>query len=183
MTLKEKADIEMMFGKARVTLTLDRINTDEIVNFFSRLKAGVEYDFIAKERARRSLNANSYHWVLVTKIAEACGISNAEAHNHLLADYGEDWLNEDGEPTYILMKDDDRYLKQETVHYRPTEHTEDRKGVRYRWFVLLLPSHLMDKRQMARLIDGTVSEAEAVGIDTRTPAEIEKLIQEWEVRL
>lgn len=179
MRLQEKADIEMMFGKARITLNLDKTNPDEIVNFFGKLKANVDYDMTARERAKRSLNANNYHWSLVNKLADALGISNYEVHNQLLCDYGEDWLDEGLQPTYILMKDDDRYRKSETVHYRPTEHVECRNGVDYRWFVLLLPSHLMDKKQMSRLLQGTISECEQVGITTRTPEEIEGMVQRW----
>ena len=179
MRLREKPDIEMMFQQARITLNLDKSNVDEIVNFFGKLKPGVDYDMAAKERARRSLNANNYHWSLVNKLAEAMGVSNYEIHNQLLIDYGEDWLDEGLQPTFILMKDDDRYRKSETVHYRPTEHVENRNGVMYRWFILLLPSHLMDKRQMSRLLQGTISEAEQVGISVRSDEEIKRMVERW----
>ena len=99
-----------------------------------------------------------------------------------MIDYGTDWLDAYGQPTYVLMKDDDRYLRKETEHYRPTDAVEDRKGTMYRWFVLLLPSHLMDSKQMSELIDGTVSEAQELGIDTRTPDEIERMKSLWEIK-
>ena len=90
-----------------------------------------------------------------------------------------DWLDESGDHVYVLMKDNDRYRKLETTHYRPTDAVEDRKGTYYRWFVLLLPSHLMNTKEMSDLIDGTVSEAKELGIDTRTPDEIERMKQLW----
>ena len=96
-----------------------------------------------------------------------------------MIDYGTDWLDEEGNHVYVLMKDDDRYLRKETEHYRPTDAVEDRKGTMYRWFVLLMPSHLMDSKQMSELIDGTVSEAQELGIDTRTPDEIERMKSLW----
>jgi hypothetical protein len=38
----------------------------------------------------------------------------------------------------------------------------------------------MDTAEMARLIDGAVQEAKALGIETDTPAELERLRKEWE---
>ena len=96
-----------------------------------------------------------------------------------MIDYGTDWLDDEGKQVYVLMKDNDKYLRKETEHYRPTDAVEDRKGTLYRWFVLLLPSHLMDSKQMSELIDGTVSEAQELGIDTRTPDEIERMKSLW----
>lgn len=182
MILLEKPDVQLLYKHTVVTVKLDKKDAAGVVNTLARLKPGTEYDFEFKERARRSLSANAYHWTLVGKIADANGTSNYEVHNQLLIDYGEDWLDEEGKRTYVLMKDDDRYMRQETVHYRPTEAVEDRNGAPYRWFILLLPSHLMDKKQMARLIDGTVLEAKALDIETRTPAEIARMIEVWEVK-
>lgn len=180
--LNEKPDMQILFKGIEIKLNFDKSNPEEVVNFFSKLKQGVEYDIDAKERARRSLNANAYHWLLVGKIAEANGISKYEVHNRLLADYGTDWIDANGDRSYVLMKDDDRYLRSDAIHYRPTDATEDRKGTIYRWFILLLPSRLMNKKQMSNLIDGTVQEAQAVGIDTRTPQEIEQLLTKWEAK-
>lgn len=179
MVMLEKPDIQLLYKGTQVTIRIDKKDAAGVVNTLSRLKVGTEYDVEFKERARRSLSANAYHWTLVQKIAEANGVSNYEIHNQLLVDYGEDWLDEDGKRTYVLMKDDDRYRRMETMHYRPTDAVEDRKGVPYRWYVLLLPSHLMDRKQMSRLIDGTVSEARELEIETRTPNEIEMMIARW----
>jgi hypothetical protein len=99
-----------------------------------------------------------------------------------MVDYGTDWRDEDGDPVYVLMKDNDKYLRKETEHYRPTDAVENRKGIWYRWFVLLLPSHLMNSKEMSELIDGTVSEAKELGIDTRTPDEIERMKALWGIK-
>ena len=37
----------------------------------------------------------------------------------------------------------------------------------------------MDSKQMSELIDGTVSEADELGIETRTPDEIERMKALW----
>ena len=179
MVILDKPNVELLYKGTVVTIELDKKDAAEIVNLCSRLKPGVEYDVEIKERARRSLSANAYHWQLVSKIAEANGVSNAEVHNQLLIDYGEDWLDKDGKQTLVMMPDNDAYRRMETMHYRPTDMTEARGNNKFRWFVLLLPSHLMDRKQMSRLIEGTVSEAKELDIETRTPDEIARMVALW----
>ena len=170
------------FDTESVTLTLriDKNGLYDIADALKDIRLGEEYDLtISKRFGKRSLNANSYHWVLCEKMAKKLRVSKYEMHNQLMCDYGTDWLDENGDHVYVLMKDNGSYLRQETMHYRPTDATEDRKGTQYRWFVLLLPSHLMNTQQMSCLIDGTVADAKEMGIEVRTPDEIERMKQLW----
>ena len=179
MVFLEIPTIELLYKKTNVSISFDKKDAASIVNVFSGLKIGEEYDISIKKRSKRSLNANNYHWMLCEQIAKTLKISKYEVHNQLMIHYGTDWLDDDGKQIYVLMKDNDAYLHKETEHYRPTDAIEDRKGVLYRWFVLLLPSHLMNTKEMSELIDGTVGEAQELGIDTRTPDEIERMKQLW----
>ncbi len=180
MIFLEKPKIELLYKGTQVHVTFNKKDAAEIVNIFSGIQTEQEYDVTIKKRnSKRSLNANNYHWSLCEQIAKALKTSKYQVHNQLMIDYGTDWTDEDGRRSFVMMKDDDRYLRSETIHYRPTDAIEDRKGTLYRWFVLLLPSHLMDTAQMSSLIDGTVSEAKELGIDTRTPDEIERMKQLW----
>ena len=43
-------------------------------------------------------------------------------------------------------------------------------------------SHQMDSKEMSRLIDCTVEEAKALGIETMTPAELERMIKAWKTK-
>lgn len=172
--------IELLYRGAKVSFELDKKDNVQIVNLFGNIKVGEEYEITIKKKGKRSLNANNYHWMLCEQIAKILKVSKYEVHNQLMIDYGTDWRDENGDPICVLMKDNDRYLRKETEHYRPTDAVEDRKGVWYRWFVLLLPSHLMSTKEMSELIDGTVSEAKELGIDTRTPDEIERMKALWQ---
>ena len=40
-------------------------------------------------------------------------------------------------------------------------------------------SSSFDKKQMSRLIDGVVQDCQAVGIETKTEAEIKSLLESW----
>lgn len=180
MIFKEKPDIEFGFRETTVQLKIDTNGVREFCEIFDKMKVGVDYKLTLKKSGRRSLNANSYHWLLCGKIADACGVSKHEIHNALLSDYGVDWLDSNGELQMVALPDSTPYRKNETLHLRATSESFERNGVLYRWFVLLLPSHLMDSTQMARLISGTVQEAQQIGILTETDARISEMTQRWE---
>lgn len=183
MVFLEAPTVELLYKGTHIHVTLDKKDAAEIVKTFGGITPGEEYDITIKKRyGRRSLNANNYHWTLCEQIAKALKTSKYQVHNQLMIDYGTDWIDENGKRSYVLMKDDDSYLSMEKVHYRPTDATEDRKGVVYRWFVLLLPSRYMDTVQMSALIDGTINEAKELGIDTRTPDEIERMKALWQTQ-
>ena len=132
-----------------------------------------------KHRKKRSLNANSYFHVLVQKIASAIGASNTEVKNRLIRDYGAfDYI--DGSIPTIRMNAvfEDDMLKREDMHFKPIgrEWANDREQV---IFALMRGSHTYDTEEMARLIDGTVSEAKELGIETITPEQIERMKAAW----
>lgn len=183
MIFLEKPKVELLYKGTQVHMSINSKDAAEVVNLISGVQAGEEYDVTIKKRsARRSLNANNYHWSLCEQMAKALKTSKYSVHNQLMIDYGTDWLDAEGKRSYVMMRDDYNYLKSETIHYRPTDAVEDRKGTPYRWFILLLPSHLMNTAQMSALIDGTVNEAKELGIDTRTPDEIERMKSLWQAQ-
>ena len=179
MKLLQEPSVYRTFENTQINLVIDKKDADQVMQMLQGLKVGEEYEVTIKRQNKRSLNANNYHWLLCEKIARVLKISKYEAHNRLMQDYGIDWRDGSGNRFFVQMKDDDRYMKMQTVHYRPTDRVEDRKGIPYRWFVLLTPSHLMNTTEMSQLIDGTVSEAKELGIETRTPDEIERMKALW----
>lgn len=134
---------------------------------------------IKEKRARRSLDANAYYFQLARKCAEKMNISLTELHNRNLADLGIPWRNSDDEIHWMLQKDNDFWLKQKEIHLCPTDKTEVRNGVVYRWFFLLKPSHLFDTKEMSALIDYMVQDAKELGVETVSVNEIERLKSLW----
>lgn len=175
----------MTVGRDRITLHIDlekgdiqaiqRI-IDDVNTSAQPDKFGVQ---IKRMRRKRSLDANAYYWVLVGEIAKAVGLTDAEAHNWLLMDYGEPEKTLEGSLRYVLMRDSDEYMRSIENHVRPTDVTEDRGGVLYRWFVKMKGSSRYDTREMSRLIDGAVQEAKALGIETMKPEEIDEMKKRW----
>ena len=52
-------------------------------------------------------------------------------------------------------------------------------GKLYRVYIVMKGSHQYDTKQMATLIDGVVSEAKEMGIETIPPQELERMKQSW----
>lgn len=127
---------------------------------------------------RRSLNANSYYWVLVGKIAEKLRISTARLHNLHLRECG--YREMMGEKIVFVVIPDDQeedVLERETFHLAPTSETKEGKdGITYRTYALLRGSHTFSTEEMGRLIDITVKEAQECGIETASPEEISRMM-------
>lgn len=140
---------------------------------------GKELDVeIKQHRNRRSLSANAYFHVLVNKIAQVLKAPDEEIKTRLVVDYGV--IAKDGEGQTIGFKlpasvDVDMIYKYTRLFDQRTEN-----GKLFNCYIVYKPSHEMDTAEMARLIDGTIEEAKALGIETDTPETLARLREEWE---
>ena len=131
-------------------------------------------------RNKRSLDANAYFHVLAQKIAQALSTSLTEAKNSLIAEYGQYERTDDGKIMTVILRDDIEANRLTSIHLRPTSAVrvlDD--GELYRVHLVMRGSHTYDTAEMSRLIDGTVSEAKALGIETLTPEQIERMKAAW----
>lgn len=78
-----------------------------------------------------------------------------------------------------MERDSENYLTYKHNHLYPTDETESRKGVVYRWYIKLKGSSKYDTKEMARLIDGTVEDAKELGIETLPPEDLERMKAAW----
>lgn len=145
---------------------------------------------IKRYRAKRSLDANAYHWVLVSKLAKVLGLTNAEVHNMALRLYGQPEVYE-GKGVYMTIPDtDDARKKADNAmdyHLSPTSQVrEGNDGVMYRTYKLLRGSHTYNTEEMARLIDGMITMCKESGIpdaEIATPDEKRILEEKYGVKL
>lgn len=83
-------------GKFHVTFEIEQDISDSVKNMQDK-----PLRITAKQwKEKRSLDANAYYWVLVTKLAEALHISKPRCHNLMLRRYGQN-LTIDGKGAYI----------------------------------------------------------------------------------
>ena len=166
-------------GVSKDILTENIIISFEITSLPSDLEdmGGCTLDITARRhRERRSLSANAYFHVLVTKIAEKMHESITETKNTLISEYGQP----DPDIKTIILLDTIDWRKVEPLHLRPTKATrvlDD--GKLYRVYYVMRGSHTYNTAEMARLIDATVEQAKELGIETLTPQELERMKASW----
>lgn len=133
-----------------------------------------------KERKGRSLNANSYFHVLVQKLAQAQNppISLAKCKNMMIAAYGQ--------PEYIdgqqaIIKSNVPQEKMQEIEYLHTALVKisEENGTECYFYRIYRGSHTYNTEEMQKLIAGTVQECQDAGVETATPAEVQKMIEVW----
>ena len=163
---------DILSQKQLLTLEVD----GDVVELVERLKNEKLSIDIKKFRKKRSLNANNYYHLLVHKISELNGVSDAWTHNMYLRDC-HCLQTVDGTTIAVTIPDTTEaeidVMNRSDIHLIPTSKVE--KGLRY--YLLLRGSSDFDSAEMARLIDFAVQDAKALGIETITEAEQRKLIE------
>lgn len=146
------------------------LRTPQARKIAETVKPGKPYTIEIKEyRKKRSLDQNSLYWSVLTQFARAMRMSNAEAHNRMLRDYGQ--IKRFGDKiAYVVLPDTDEVERQtleaETEHLKPTSQVKEGKdGQNYRTYMMLKGSSSYDTAEMTRLIDGLIDECENVGLD------------------
>lgn len=134
-----------------------------------------------KYREKRSKDANAYFHVLAGKIADSWTppMSKQRCKNMLIGSYGQpEYI--DGQPVMIKTQlPVERMLEQEYLHCVPCGCNTEDNGTQTYYYWVYRGSHTYDSKEMSILIDGTVQEAKALGIDTATPDEIARLKALW----
>ena len=142
---------------------------------------------IKQYRQKRSLNANSYYWALLSKICEATGVDSNYQHNLNLRECGYLEQDEDGNVISVDVADTEAGERKadyaEHYHLYPTSNVYAKDGVVVRQYYLLRGSSTFNTKEMARLIDIAVDQAKDLGIDTATPEQINEYLQRWGVKI
>lgn len=124
---------------------------------------------IKEHKQKRSLTANAYAWALIGKIADAMRIQKDECYLLMLKRYGQ------SEIVSVLSDIDvDGYFK-----YFETVATTELNGKEFTHYKIIKGSSEFDSREMAVLIDGIISEAKDLGIETLPEDEILRLKELW----
>ncbi len=132
---------------------------------------------VGKFTAKRSLTANNYFHVLVGKTAEAVTISKAKAKNILICKYGQPQLLQDGSiMIYKTNAPEEFMLELESMHCLPIKYSDDAT-----FYKIYRGSHTYNTAEMSALIDGTVADAKELGIETMSPAELQRIKERWGV--
>lgn len=131
-----------------------------------------------KAKKKRSLNANAYAWEMMSQMAKILGSSSDEVYEEMLLRYGHYLLKEDGTAaTLTVLSDVD--IKRMGIKHARYIGTRDVGGKEFCSYIVIKGSSEYDTREMASFIDGVVTEASELGIDTIPTTEIEKMKEMW----
>lgn len=125
-------------------------------------------------RQKRSLDANAYAWVLMSKMASVLGTSKDEVYEELLQKYGIIYEDENGYITVTVKSSVD--MSKITGHWK--RYKDNGKFISY---LMIKGSSEYDTAEMSQFIDRVVEEAKDLEIETLPPDEIARMKQEWGV--
>lgn len=146
----------------------------EARQFAYRFKPG-EYE-IRPEKKKRSLDANSYSWLLINRIADALRTAPEEVYREALRN-----IPNALEIVCIQNKAVDSMTRLWTNgHVGRRVETEPSKIKDCTNMYLYYGSSDFNSRQMSILIDNLVQDAKALDIETRPAEEIRSLLEAWE---
>lgn len=137
-------------------------------------------------RNRRSLSANAYYWQLVGMVASSQKpvVSGYFVHNHLLSRYGTPFIINGELVTAAIPDTEEAYndaMENADYHLKRTSaRKEGKDGRMFRIYVVMQPSHTYNTAEFSKLLEGVISEAKEMGLETLPPDEIERMIEAYE---
>lgn len=145
---------------------------DKLYKYAEDFKSGADFE-VKPVKKKRSLNANSYCWVLCDQIAQVIHSTKEEVYRMAITEVGK-FI----EMSFSSKKDMDDFVR-----------WWQEKGIG--WIVEMVDTELMivhayigssryTTQEMNVLIDNVVESARELGISTKSDEEIDSLIREWE---
>lgn len=165
------ADFSIDFAtrKQRLTLILD----DDFREFYDKFKEELLEVGFRLYRKKRSLNANAYCWELLGKLAEKMSLPAEEIYRNAIRAVG---IYQDVELTEKAAKTMRHIWEAHGIGWISEQVDKTNGGVLIRFWY---GSSCYNTVQMARLIDYIVADCKELGIETKTPDEIERMKALW----
>lgn len=174
--LKEPS-IDFCTGKINIVAQVNENVREQLQKLSGCEKLDIE---IKKHREKRSLNANNYMWELLSEMAPLLHTDMHSLYLVMLEKYG----------TFVYLPGSDEDYEHLKAVFRIVNKRGDTvlttpkgKVLRLHQLQCYKGSSLYNTLEMSRLIDGIVSDARELGVDVRTPDEIERMKQQWHVNV
>lgn len=158
------ASVDFETGVPKITLAVNE--KSELLHGYDSLK-GIEKLAIEIKpyKARRSLDQNSYAWVLIGKMADKLRTSKDEVYLLMLKRYGQGGVIK-------VQPHNEEAILAALKYYEPHEklYTENDK-----YYRVWAGSSGYNTEEMTVFLDGIISDAKGMGIETMTPDELAEL--------
>jgi len=163
--------IELQIKKPEDTVKIQ----SHLMALLPEIQKGKIFDCtIELHREKRSKNANDYSWVVQDKISKVLNKRIDEVHNEMVLQYG---VLE----VYSIKKEAFESAKRLFDYFENLGESK-LNGKEFVHIKAGLGTHTYNTKEMATFIDGVVQEAKDLGIETKTPDEIEKLKSLWRIK-
>lgn len=156
----------LLDGQAEITFTAPK----GVIRQFDGLTDKPLTVTVKEFRQKRSLNANNYMWHLVNEIANILRADKDDIYLIMLKRYGQSEIISVLE--HIPIK---QYIK-----YCEEVGESTLNGKLFKHYKVFKGSSEFDTREMSILIDGVVSEAKELNIQTLEDLEIKRLVDSWQ---
>lgn len=171
------ADLSLDFLTGKAKLTLEINEKEAVKQGFDELHEAEKLSIeIKKFRKKRSLDANSYFWVLCGKLAAKTQQSKTDIYRHLIREIGNNFeilpIRNDAVQTFI----------NNWQHGRlgwVCDIIGASKIAGYTNVCVYYGSSTYDSKQMSDLINSVIVECKEQGIETATPNEIAEMLSLW----
>lgn len=179
--LAQAPRFEQLYKYDSIVIPIEHGQARQALDFLTNtggMSLAKEYELELKEsRQKRSLDANNYFWTLCDQLAAKLRMSDVEVYRQIIRDYGVRTI------VPIEKKAVDRWIE---VWERKgkgwvCESLGRSKIDGYVNIVCYYGSSVYNTKEMSRIIDAIVEECKEQDIETKTPAEIEELKQNWNV--
>lgn len=168
------ANIDFRTGKPTVSFEINEKNDFKLM--VDEMKECERLSIEVKPyRARRSLDANAYCWVLIDKLAEKLGESKEAVYRQYITNIG-------GNSEVVCVKNNavERLCsgwRRNGIGWQTDTFESKIQGCTN--VILYYGSSVYDSAQMARLLDLIIQDCREFGIPTETPNEIARLKALW----
>ena len=143
-------------------------NPQEIIQWLFDQDKNKKFE-IKEYHKKRSLNANAYAWALIGKVANVLRSSKDEIYLEMLKKYGQSEI--------VSVLSDINV----TGYFKYFEEiaTVKLQGKNFTHYKVFKGTSEYNTAEMAVFIDGVISEADELGIDTLPPDEVKKIKSLW----
>ena len=152
---------------------------EQVIQYLFKQDKTKKYE-VKEVKKKRSINANNYFWKLLQELCELQDLDTIEEYKKRvkeLAIFRRFRIETKDVKTFEIMWQD-----KGIAWFCEIADTEYISNVEFKIINAYYGSSSFNSKQMSRLIDGVVQDCKAVGIETKSEAEICSLLKEWDKR-
>ena len=175
----ELLDVSLDFktGKGKVALLIDTSDLDVLDLLANLREKKLDID-IKKHIEKRSGKSNRYFWELLGQVCERKHLDELEEYRRRVKELGIFRVSRiPSQDLETLKKTWENWGKAWFCEVGDTEIIGD---MEFKIVFLYYGSSSFNKNQMSRLIDNLVQDCRAIGIETKSPEEIESMLREYD---